>query len=137
MTKYKHIGIILTIVALFITVVCNKLQYNYGIFIVDIVYNGFPYYINFILALLMIAVFISFRFYQKKIILFVFSIFILQNLLYSGMVDIYRGSEDYDIFNDFSGLFASLVSTIGIVTWGILFDYLRNKKRNKNLDNTM
>jgi len=126
-SKYKHIGIVLAIVVLIITVVFNKLQYNYGIFIFDLAYNGFPYYINFILTLLMITVFISFRFYQRKIIFFVFSIFILQNLLYSGMVDIYRNSEDYDIFNDFSGLFASFVSTICIITWGIIFDYLRNK----------
>ena len=129
MSKYKHIGVILSIAIFIIAGVVNGLQKYFDVFIIDLIFNGLPYYVNIVLVLLMVVLFISFQLYRRRPILFIISAFVLQNLLYSTIVDYLRRTEDYDIFNDFSGLFAIPISFVGVVVWGILFDYLNNKKK--------
>ncbi|NDV64905.1 hypothetical protein D0T60_06580 [Bacteroides sp. 224] len=121
----KHIGVILAIVTLLLIFMSNVLFNTFG---VNLSTNEFPYYVNFILIALLIVSYLLFRFFHYKLIPFIISVLILQNLLISAMVDLVRGSEDYDMSNDFSFLIAVPVAFIGTVVWGIIFDYRRNKK---------
>ncbi|GHT58427.1 hypothetical protein FACS18945_4290 [Bacteroidia bacterium] len=125
--KYKHIGIILAVSTLFVIYVSNALLYNFGIHI-NLSINGLHYCVNFILMLLTVTLYLLFRLHHKKLIFFVISVLILQNLLCSIIVDLYQKSEYYDLLNDFSFLMGFPIAIIGTFIWGLIFDYLRNKK---------
>ena len=127
MNKYKHIGVVLAVVTLATVFAGNVLLNVFFDINIDRSNNGLPYYINLILILLILVGYIRFQYLHKNLILFVISTFVLQNLLISAVVDLSQRNKDYDIFNDFSFLIAMPVAIIGMVAWGITFDFLRNK----------
>ena len=132
MKKYKHIGIILAVATLFAVFTSNVLfSIFFDISLDRSSNNGLPYYINLILIVLLLAVYIWVRYLRKNFILFVISTIVLQNVLISAVVDLSQRDKDYDILNDFSFLIAIPVALIGMIIWGTIFDYLRNKKTEK------
>jgi len=129
MNKCKCIGTILAIVILLIVYVCNAFLYHFGVDI-DLSVNRLDYSDNFILILLLVTSFLLYQLYRKNLIFFVISTFILQNLLISGLRDLDRESIGDDFYAHLL-IIVFPISTIGIITWGIIFDFLRNKI-NKN-----
>jgi hypothetical protein len=123
--KYKYTGTVLAVITLIVLLTANVLlaEFDAGF---NLCFNGLSCYTNFILLLLIAILYISFPYLHNKFIPFVISAFVLQNLLISGIVDLYSRSEDYDILNDFSYLIAIPVAIIGMTIWGIIFDALRN-----------
>jgi hypothetical protein len=119
----KYIGTLLAVASLVVIFTIDSLFHT------NLSINGYPYYINFILLLLILVGYIRFQYLHKKLILFVISTFVLQNLLISGTDDLVHRLVEVDLHNDFSFLITVPIAFIGIVIWGIIFDYLRNKKQ--------
>lgn len=117
----KYIGTIIAVLTLIIVFAIN------GIFHINLSINGLPYYLNFIIILLIFIICLSVQYFHKKLIPFVIFSFLMQNLLISGTDDFIHKLGNVDLFNDASTLITIPIVVVGTVIWGITFDFLRNK----------
>lgn len=124
MRKIKHAGVVLAIITQLLVFMGNLLLSRLNI-VTSLSINELPYYINLILLILVVTLYLSFGFFHKKLTYFVLSVVIIQNLIGSAIIDLSIKSEDYDMFNDFSFLIAIPVMVIGVVFWGCIFDIKR------------
>lgn len=118
----KSIGTILSLSILIIVFAIN------GFFHINLSINGLPFYINFILILLILILYKYVKYFHNKFIPFIISSFIMQNLLISGLDNLIYSFGNTDAFNDFSFVIIIPASIIGMIIWGIIFDIFRSKK---------